>query len=294
MTEQLQIDTVEPTEPDTDELHTEQPERAEVEQPAADVVELDDEDDEPAPSTARKIEPEQAKQPEPPADVVAEQPPKRGRGRPRKEPAPTPAAPAPQPAAVSPAQAEPAKPAKPTTAKAKPPLPDIGATVTEKLGKKRAEQLDAVKGLLNLQASKIASLACLAVGWEPLNNEESLLVDAEFDGWQPPEEMRKVVVVGIVALPRALGDNRVRSAIGLPLLGSAGDQPAVRAAQVQAEMQAAAAPPPVVEVAPVQTQPEPQSVQPVQPEPQPQAAGAVESYSPLFSGAAARVPKGFV
>lgn len=291
MTEQLQIETVEPTEPDTEELHTEQPERAEVEQPAADVVELDDEDDEPAPSTARKIEPEQAK-PEPPADVVAEQPPKRGRGRPRKEPAAAPA-PAPQPAAVSPAQAEPAKPTKPA-AKAKPPLPDIGATVTEKLGKKRAEQLDAVKGLLNLQASKIASLACLAVGWEPLNNEESLLVDAEFDGWQPPEEMRKVVVVGIVALPRALGDNRVRSAIGLPLLGSAGDQPAARAAQVQAEMQAAAAPPPVVEVAPVQAQPEPQPVQPVQPEPQPQAAGAVESYSPLFSGAAARVPKGFV
>lgn len=293
MTEQLQIETVEPTEPDTDELHTEQPERAEVEQPGADVVELDDEDDEPAPSTARKIEPEQAK-PEPPADVVAEQPPKRGRGRPRKEPAPTPAAPAPQPAAAAPGQAEPAKTAKPA-AKAKPPLPDIGATVTEKLGKKRAEQLDAVKGLLNLQASKIASLACLAVGWEPLNNEESLLVDAEFDGWQPPEEMRKVVVVGIVALPRALGDNRVRSAIGLPLLGSAGDQPAARAAQVQAEMKAAAAPPPVVEVAPVQApQPEPQPVQPVQPEPQPQAAGAVESYSPLFSGAAAKVPKGFV
>ena len=168
-------------------------------------------------------------------------------------------------------------------------MPDIGATVTEKLGKKRAEQLDAVKGLLNLQASKIASLACLAVGWEPLNSEESLLVDAEFDGWQPPEEMRKVVVVGIVALPRALGDNRVRSAIGLPLLGSAGDQPAARAAQVQAEMQAAAAPPPpVVEVALVQpVQPEPQ---PVQPEPQ----AAVDSYSPLFSGAAARVPKGFV
>jgi hypothetical protein len=290
MTEQLElIDTLEPAKPDTDELHIEQPERAEIEQPAADVVELDD--DEPAPSTARKIEPEQAK-PEPPADVVAEHPPKRGRGRPRKEPATAPAAPAPQPAAAAPAQAEPAKPAKPT-AKVKPPLPDIGATVTEKLGKKRAEQLDAVKGLLNLQASKIASLACLAVGWEPLNNEESLLVDAEFDGWQPPEEMRKVVVVGIVALPRALGDNRVRSAIGLPLLGSAGDQPAARAAQVQAEMQAAAAPPPpVVEVAPAQAQPEPQPTQPVQPEPQ--TTGAVETYSPLFSGAAAKVPKGFV
>jgi hypothetical protein len=272
MTEQLQIDNVEPTEPDTDELHTEQSERAEVEPPADDVVELDDDDDEPAPSTARKIEPEQAKPPEPPADVVAEQPPKRGRGRPRKETAQAPAAPASQPAA-----------------KSKPPLPDIGATVTEKLGKKRAEQLDAVKGLLNLQASKIASLACLAVGWEPLNSEESLLVDAEFDGWQPPEEMRKVVVVGIVALPRALGDNRVRSAIGLPLLGSAGDQPAARAAEVQAEMKAAAAPPPpVVEIAPVQpVQPEPQPVQP-------ELQAAVDSYSPLFSGAAARVPKGFV
>jgi hypothetical protein len=287
---------IEPIDTDADELHAQQEnsEPSELSEPQqqddesqADVEDDESEAQEPElPSTSRKIEAEAAKTPKPPAEVVAEQPAKRGRGRPRKEQP----APAQQPQAAAAAQPEPAKPAK-SAAKAKPPLPDIGATVTEKLGKKRAEQLDAVKGLLNLQASKIASLACLAVGWEPLNSEESLLVDAEFDGWQPPEEMRKVVVVGIVALPRALGDNRVRSAIGLPLLGAAGDQPAARAAEVQAEMQAAAAPPPpVVEVAPVQAQPEPQPVQPVQPEPQ----AAVDSYSPLFNGAAARVPKGFV
>lgn len=277
------IDTL-PEDAETDELHAkdlgDQPDHPEQQAPQADSVELVDDDEPeqlPPPSQARKIE-EAA-----PGPVQAEEAPaKRPRGRPRKEPAAAPAA-----VQAEEVQAKPTKPAKP----AKPPLPDIGAKVTEKLDKKRAEQLDAVKGLLQLQASKIASLACMAVGWEPLNSEESLLVDAEFEGWQPPEEMRKVVVVGIVALPRALGDNRVRSAIGLPLLGAAGDQAAANAAKVQAEMQQhqAAPPPPVAPPPPAQSEPAPQE----RPEPAPQS-GAVESYSPLFSGAAAKVPKGFM
>jgi len=276
------IDTL-PEDAETDELHAKDLDADQPEQspPQADSVELVDDDEpeqSPPPSQARKIE-EAA--PAPAAVQAEEVPAKRPRGRPRKEPAAAPAA-----VQAEEVQAKPAKAAKP----AKPPLPDIGATVTEKLGKKRAEQLDAVKGLLQLQASKIASLACMAVGWEPLTSEESLLVDAEFEGWQPPEEMRKVVVVGIVALPRALGDNRVRSAIGLPLLGAAGDQAAANAAKVQAEMQQQAAPPPpVAPPPPAQSEPAPQA----QPEPAPQS-GAVESYSPLFSGAAAKVPKGFM
>jgi hypothetical protein len=276
------IDTL-PEDTETDELHAkdlgDQPDQPEQPPPQADSVELVDEDkpeQSPPPSQARKIE-EAAPEPAHAEEAQA----KRPRGRPRKEPAAAPAA-----VQAEEVQAKPTKPVKP----AKPPLPDIGAKVTEKLDKKRAEQLDAVKGLLQLQASKIASLACMAVGWEPLNSEESLLVDAEFEGWQPPEEMRKVVVVGIVALPRALGDNRVRSVIGLPLLGAAGDQAAANAAKVQAEMQQQqAAPPPPVAPPPVQPEPAPQT----RPEPAPQS-GAVESYSPLFNGAAAKVPKGFM
>lgn len=273
----------EPAAPDADELHAE----------LADEVDATDDADavEPEP------EPEQASNPIP-AQRLAEQiqtelppdeqpPAKRGRGRPRKatpelQPEPPPA---PEPPPVKPAAASRSKKT------AKPPLPDIGAAVAPQLDAKRREQLDAVKGLLQLQASKIASLACLAVGWEPLNSEESVLVDAEFEGWTPPEEMRKVVVIGIVALPRALGDNRVRRAIGMPLLGAAGDAPAARAAEVAASVQP---PPPVVE--PVQqqapaSQPEPQRVDDELRAPDVTAAAV----SPIFAAAGAvKVPKGFV
>lgn len=279
-----------PAEPDTDELHVdqsaEQPEpeqpgqpeqQSEPEQPEPEQSELDDDDTATNPVPAQRLADQI--QTELPPD---EQPPaKRGRGRPRKAPEPPAPAPAPTP--------EPAKPAA-KAAKKKPPLPDLGAAVAPQLDPKRREQLDAVKGLLQLQASKIASLACLAIGWEPLNNEESLLVDAEFEGWSPPEEMRKVVVVGIVALPRALGDNRVRRAIGMPLIGSAGDAPAARAAEVAASVQP---PPPVVQPQPSQPepQPEPQRVDDELRAPDVSAA----SPSPVFAAAGpVRVPKGFV
>ena len=142
---------------------------------------------------------------------------------------------------------------------------------------------------MQLQASKIASLACLAIGWEPLNSEESVLVDAEFEGWTPPEEMRKAVVIGIVALPRALGDNRVRRAIGMPLLGAAGDAPAARAAEVAASVQP---PPPVVEPVPQApaSQPEPQRV-----DDELRAPDVTAAVSPIFAAAGpVKVPKGFV
>ena len=268
---------------DTDELHTAPTEIDQVEpqpepsEPQPELEQDDDGDDEPQavnPQPAQRL-PEPQPEPEP-------EPAKRGRGRPRKTPAPEPQpAPAPAPAP------EPAKP----KGKAKPKLPDLGAAVAPQLDAKRQQQLDAVKGLLQLQASKIASLACMAVGWEPLNAEESVLVDAEFDGWTPPEEMRKVVIVGIVALPRALGDNRCRKLVGLPLLGAAGDAPAARAAEVAASV---APPPPVVEQpAVVQAQPAPQPAPPPAEEQRPD--DLIQLVSPLFVGAgAARVPKGFV
>jgi hypothetical protein len=270
----------EPAQTDTDELHAE----------LVDEVDATDDTD----AVESEPEPEQASNPIP-AQRLAEQiqtelppdeqpPAKRGRGRPRK------AAPEPPPA-PEPAPEPPAKPAASRSKKAaKPPLPDIGAAVAPQLDAKRREQLDAVKGLLQLQASKIASLACLAVGWDPLNSEESVLVDAEFEGWTPPEEMRKFVVVGIVALPRALGDNRVRRAIGMPLLGAAGDAPAARAAEVAASVQP---PPPVVE--PVQptppvSQPEPQRV-----DDELRSADVTAAVSPIFAAAGpVRVPKGFM
>lgn len=271
---------------DNDELHNEQAESEQTEQPAepeqAETVQ-DTDDDEPQavnPQPAQRLaEPEPVAEPEP-------APAKRGRGRPRKVD-PTPAAIDPTPAATE------ATPPKPKS-KAKPKLPDIGAAVAPQLDEKRRQQLDAVKGLLQLQASKIASLACLAVGWEPLNNEESLLVDAEFDGWTPPEEMRKVVIVGIVALPRALGDNRCRKLVGLPLLGASGDAPAARAAEVAASV----APPPVAPP-PVEPSPTMAQAQPAEPAAQPaeeqRSDDLVNMVSPLFAGVgAARVPKGFV
>lgn len=271
----------EPAAPDTDELHAE----------LADEVDATDD----AEAVETEPEPEQASNPIP-AQRLAEQiqtelppdeqpPAKRGRGRPRK------ATPEPQPEPPTAPEPPPAKPAASRSRKAaKLPLPDIGAAVAPQLDAKRREQLDAVKGLLQLQASKIASLACLAIGWEPLNSEESVLVDAEFEGWTPPEEMRKVVVIGIVALPRALGDNRVRRAIGMPLLGAAGDAPAARAAEVAASVQP---PPPVVE--PVQqqapaSQPEPQRV-----DDELRAPDVTAAVSPIFAAAGpVKVPKGFV
>lgn len=271
----------EPAPTDADELHAE----------LADEVDATDDSD----AVETEPEPEQASNPIP-AQRLAEQiqtelppdeqpPAKRGRGRPRK------AAPEPQPEPPTAPEPQPVRPAASRSRKAaKPPLPDIGAAVAPQLDAKRREQLDAVKGLLQLQASKIASLACLAIGWEPLNSEESVLVDAEFEGWAPPEEMRKAVVIGIVALPRALGDNRVRRAIGMPLLGVAGDAPAARAAEVAASVQP---PPPVVE--PVQqqapaSQPEPQRV-----DDELRAPDVTAAVSPIFAAAGpVKVPKGFV
>lgn len=281
---ELEAVTTEPADNDTDELHTESAEAQQdnqAEQSAAQSVELEESEQpvEHNPQPAQRLEAQ--------AEQEAEPPVKRGRGRPKKEEA---AAPAPVPAPVQqPEPAKPVKPAKPAKP-AKPKLPDLGAAVAPQLDAKRQQQLDAVKGLLQLQASKIASLACLAVGWEPLNAEESVLVDAEFDGWTPPEEMRKVVIVGIVALPRALADNRCRKLVGLPMLGAAGDAPAARAAEVAASV----APVPVEPPPPVQTAPQP-APQAATPAEEQRSDDLVQMVSPLFASAgSAKVPKGFM
>lgn len=263
--------TTEPAEPDTDELHAEQDD--EPEQPGQQAEQQQPEPEQPKPARNPRpsrrgdkqppapapapAEPEQtAPAPEP---VGAEVAPKRGRGRPKK---------AEQPAKKAPA---------------------AGADVNPQ----RSAQVDAIKGLLQLRASKIASLACMVVGWEALNQEEELLVDAEFEGWSPPPEARKAVVLAVVALPRALADNRIRQLVGLPSVGG-GDAAAQRAAELQAQQQQAmraAQVPVVVDAAPVEAPPAPA---PAAPAPAPAPTGEQLATSPLFAGQTVKVPKGFV
>ena len=95
------------------------------------------------------------------------------------------------------------------------------------------------------------------------------MLDAEFEGWSPPPEYRKAAVVAIIALPRALNDNRIRRMVGMdPIAG--GELPEQRRAELAAARQQQAAPAP-------QPQPPPQPApapQPQQAAPAPQAAAA--------------------
>lgn len=209
----------------------------------------------PAPTPAPEPAPEPAQAPAPVQQAGAEVAPKRGRGRPKKN-------------------AEPAK---------KAPQP-AGADVNPQ----RAAQVDAIKGLLQLRASKIASLACMVVGWEQLNQEEEMLVDAEFEGWTPPPEARKAVVLAVVALPRALADNRIRSLVGLPSVGG-GDDAAQRAEAMRAQQQAMQAQQQAQQAAPVVVE-SPQD----QPQQQDESSDETLASSPLFNGQSVKVPKGFV
>lgn len=176
-----------PIDPDHDHEHVD--DDAENSAPVDEAVTIEPDEN---PIPAKKDEPAPAAPAAPAAagdDVV----PKRPRGRPRKETAATPA------------------------------KKDAGADVTPKAAP-RSEQVDQLRGLLQLRASAIGGMACQLAGWPTLTAEESALIDAEFEGWTPPPEMKKVFVLSIVVLPRALADNRLRRMIGLgPVDG--GDEP---------------------------------------------------------------------
>lgn len=193
-----------PVDPDHDHEH--------VDDDAENTAPVDsDVTDEPAenPIPAKKDEPAAPVAPTAPAPAGDDVAPKRSRGRPRKETAATPA---------------------------KKDVP--GADVAPKAAP-RSEQVDQLRGLLQLRASAIGSMACQIAGWPMLTAEESALIDAEFEGWTPPAEIKKAVVLGIVVLPRAMADNRLRQMIGLGPVdgGDASGEARRQLAQQRAELE---------------------------------------------------------
>lgn len=203
----------------------------------------DQQDDEQNPTPAKKDEPAAPAAPPaapaaPGADVA---PAKRGRGRPKKD-----------------------APAKKDTAAAAAPGADVAPKAPG-----RSEQVEQMKALLQLRASAVGSIAMQLLGWAPLDQQEAAAIDAEFEGWTPPPELRKIAVVAMVVLPRASQDNRVRNFIGLgPVAG--GDAPDVARAQLaqqRAEMEAA-------QRQQAQTQAQAQQAAPPPEQPKPTASAA--------------------